>query len=84
MTAGCRATSKAATPTLQEVLTDNVNALLFDEAEAGALERTLGRLCHDTALRERLAQGAADTIDRLELTWLGNARKAVALMGGPA
>lgn len=70
-----------ATPNLQEVLTDGVNALLFNEAETGALERTLARLCHDDALRERLAQGAADTIDRLELTWLGNARKAVALMG---
>lgn len=70
-----------ATPNLQEVLTDGVNALLFNEAETGALERTLARLCHDAALRDRLAQGAADTIDRLELTWLGNARKAVALMG---
>ena len=70
-----------ATPNLQEVLTDKVNALLFDDADAGALENTLDRLCHDTALRERLAQGAADTIDRLDLTWLGNARKAVALVG---
>lgn len=69
-----------ATPNLQEILTDGVNALLFNEAETGALERTLARLCHDDALREILAQGAADTIDRLELTWLGNARKAVALM----
>ena len=69
-----------ATPNLQEVLTHELNALLFDEAEAGALERTLGRLCHDTALRERLARGAADTIDRLGLTWLGNARKAMALL----
>lgn len=69
-----------ATPNLQEVLTDGVNALLFDEAQSGALEDVLQRLCSDSVLRERLAQGAADTIDRLELTWLGNARRALSLV----
>ncbi|WP_404301658.1 glycosyltransferase family 4 protein [Alicycliphilus denitrificans] len=70
-----------ATPNLQEVLCDGVNALLFDETQAGSLEDALSRLCSDGALRERLAQGATDTIDRLELTWLGNARKVLRLMG---
>ncbi len=69
-----------ATPNLQEVLTDNVNALMFEQAKPGALEGTLTRLCTDTSLRQRLAQGAADTIDRLELTWVGNARRVTALV----
>lgn len=70
-----------ATPNLQEVLCDGVNALLFNEAQGGSLEDALNRLCSDGALREHLARGAADTIDRLELTWVGNARKVLRLMG---
>ncbi|AEB83116.1 glycosyltransferase family 4 protein [Alicycliphilus denitrificans] len=69
-----------ATPNLQEVLADGLNALLFDEAQPGALEHVLQRVCSDSVLRGRLAQGAADTIDRLELTWLGNARRALSLV----
>jgi glycosyltransferase involved in cell wall biosynthesis len=69
-----------ATPNLLEVLTDNVNALMFEPAQPGALEGALTRLCTDTALRQRLAQGAADTIERLGLTWLNNARRVTALV----
>jgi hypothetical protein len=64
---------------LLEVLTDDVNATLFDEATPGSFEHTLTRLCADAGLRERLAQGAQDTIERLDLTWLGNARRVVGL-----
>lgn len=69
-----------ATPNLQEILTDGVNALLFDEARSGALEQALQQVCSDEPLRHRLAQGAADTIDRLELTWQGNARRVIGLV----
>lgn len=68
-----------ATPNLMELLTHEDNALLFDEQQAGGLEAALTRLCRDAALRERLGQGSAATIDRLGLTWVGNARRAVAL-----
>ncbi len=68
-----------ATPNLMEVLTHEVNALLFDEHGAGALEAALTRLCRDGELRARLGQGSADTIDRLGLTWSGNAQRAVRL-----
>mgnify|MGYP006159586685 FL=1 len=68
-----------AVPNLLEVLTDGVNACLFAEGRPGQLEAALTRVCEDTALRERLAQGASDTIDRLQLTWLGNAGRVVAL-----
>ena len=70
-----------AEPNLLEVLADGDNALLFDDKAPGSFEAALTRLCADTVLREHLAQGARDTIARLDLTWLGNARRAVALAG---
>lgn len=66
-------------PNLLEVLTDGDNALLFDDKTPGSFEAALTRLCADAALREHLAKGARNTITRLNLTWLGNAQRAVAL-----
>lgn len=66
-------------PNLLEVLTDDLNACLFDSAAPGGFEQALTRLCADVPLRERLAHGARDTITRLDLTWAGNARRVVAL-----
>lgn len=68
-------------PNIEEILTHEDNALLFDAAEAGAMEQGLTRLCEDPILRGRLAAAAAATIDRLDLTWLGNARRVVDLAG---
>lgn len=67
------------TPNLCEVLSDEDNAVLFDEQAPAAFEQALARLCSDQALRQRLATRARSSIDRLELTWDGNARKAVRL-----
>ena len=69
-----------ATPNRQEVLTHETNALLFAEESPRGLEEALSRLCTDADLRARLAQGASDTIDRLDLTWIGNARRVAALI----
>lgn len=66
-------------PNIAEVLQDDVNALLFEPGDAEGLERALGRLTHEAALRERLGEGARETIRRMQLTWAGNARKAVSL-----
>jgi glycosyltransferase involved in cell wall biosynthesis len=66
-------------PNIAEILEHDLNALLFDPARPGALEQALTRLCADNALRERLGQGAHATIARMDLTWLGNARRVVAL-----
>lgn len=70
-------------PNIEEILADGDNALLFDAAEQGAFESGLTRLCADAALRERLAASAAATIERLDLTWLGNARRVIQLAGRP-
>jgi glycosyltransferase involved in cell wall biosynthesis len=69
-------------PNIEEVLADGDNALLFDATEKDAFERALSRLCSDGALRDRLAVAAAATIERLDLTWLGNARKVTRLAQG--
>lgn len=66
-------------PNIAEVLSDDVNALLFEPGDAAGLERSLARLAHEPALRQRLGDGARDTIHRMQLTWAGNARKAVGL-----
>jgi glycosyltransferase involved in cell wall biosynthesis len=66
-------------PNIEEVLTDGDNALLFEASEPGAFERMLTRLCADVTLRGRLAASAAATIDRLDLTWLGNAKRVTKL-----
>lgn len=67
------------TPNLREVLTDDDNALLFDESVPGVLQQALTRLCADEALRDRLSKAAHETITRRDLTWAGNARRVVAL-----
>ena len=66
-------------PNIAEVLTDNVNALLFEADDIAGLERSLARLTHEPALRQRLGAGARETIARMQLTWAGNARRAVRL-----
>ena len=66
-------------PNLEEVLTHDDNALLFDPQVPGSLEAALSALCQDSALRERIAQGAGRTIGRLGLTWHANATRVAAL-----
>jgi glycosyltransferase involved in cell wall biosynthesis len=67
------------TPNLLEVLNDNENALMFDAATPTGFEDALSRLCTDGALREKLGAGAYATIEKLDLTWDGNARRVVDL-----
>lgn len=67
------------TPNLGEVLSDGENAFLFDADEPAGFERALSQLCADDARRESLGAGARATIDRLDLTWDGNARRVAGL-----
>ena len=67
-------------PNIEEVLTDEENALLFDAGDPAALGRTLTRLCADPALRARIAAGAGATIERQGLTWSRNAEHVTALI----
>jgi glycosyltransferase involved in cell wall biosynthesis len=71
-----------AEPNLLEVLIDRENALMFDARHENSLENVLATLCEDAALRYRLGVGARQTIDTRELTWQGNAKKAISLIQG--
>jgi glycosyltransferase involved in cell wall biosynthesis len=64
------------------VLRDGENALMFDAAAPAGFEQALSRLCTDEALREKLGAGACATIEQLDLTWNGNARRVVGLASG--
>lgn len=66
-------------PNLLEVLVDGENALMFDADDPQGLWQALSTLCRDDVLRARLAAGARRTIDTLDLTWEGNARRVVEL-----
>jgi glycosyltransferase involved in cell wall biosynthesis len=66
-------------PNLREVLEDGRTALLFDPAEPGAMWQAVLRLAADPALRARLGAAARAEILARDLTWAGNARRAVAL-----
>jgi glycosyltransferase involved in cell wall biosynthesis len=68
-----------ATPNLLEILKDGENAALFDDNVADSLQHTLTELCNNHALRNRLALSARETIDTMQLTWTGNARRVVEL-----
>ena len=64
---------------LLEVLEHGRNAWIFDAAHPSALADALTTLARDEALRARLGEGAAATIERLQLTWDGNAERVEAL-----
>ena len=66
-------------PNLLEILTDGRNALLFYNDHPNGLETALNTLAGDAGLRQRLEIEAAATIDRLQLTWIGNARRVIDL-----
>ncbi len=68
-------------PNIEEILTHEDNALLFDATQSDAMEQALTRLCADPGLRAKLAAAAVATIDRMDLTWRGNARRAAELPG---
>lgn len=68
-----------ATPNLLEILTDGKNAALFDDEVRDSLQRTLTELCRNEGIRNRLAIAARETIDTMQLTWTGNARRVVEL-----
>ena len=74
-----KAIAAPAVRNIQEVLTHDVNALLFDPTDESAFARVLTRLAHDHMLRQRLGDAARRSIAEQGLTWAANARRVVAL-----
>jgi glycosyltransferase involved in cell wall biosynthesis len=66
-------------PNLREVLTADVDALLFDPRDEESFFQALLRLSGDAALRARLGAAARNTIISRGLTWAENARRVEAL-----
>jgi glycosyltransferase involved in cell wall biosynthesis len=67
------------TENICEILTHGRDALLFDPAEEGGLEKALLRLCADATLRAELGCSARQTISSKSLTWSSNAKRVVAV-----
>lgn len=71
-----------AQPNIEEILTDGVNAVLFDPASADGLAQAVARLSADDALRTHVAAGARAAIGIQKLTWNENALRVVRLFEG--
>jgi glycosyltransferase involved in cell wall biosynthesis len=65
---------------IRELVTDGVSALLFDPADPAALGRALLRLAGDNGLREKLARGGAEVVEKRGLSWEENARRVIGLV----
>ncbi|HYM32598.1 MAG TPA: glycosyltransferase, partial [Candidatus Cybelea sp.] len=72
-----RAIVAPATPNIREVLSDGVDAVLFDPAEPDGFRSALARLCDDGELRARVGRAAAASVRSRDFTWAGNARRVV-------
>lgn len=64
---------------IREVLTDGVDAALFDPSRTGAMEEALLLLCSDGRLRARLGAAARETVSARSFTWDRNAERVAAI-----
>lgn len=62
------------TPNIKELLTDNANAVLFDNEDQTSMIACVKRIINDEMLRQQLQQGAQRTIADRGLTWQQNAK----------
>ncbi len=69
-------------PNIREVLDDGRNAVLVPSGDGEALRGALVRLAGDADLRRRLGAAARRSIEELDLTWRGNARRVVEALQG--
>ncbi len=66
-------------PNIREVLTPNVDAVLFDPSQPIEMARAVIRLAGDSRSRERLGKAARATIDARKFTWCANAERILGL-----
>jgi len=70
------------TANIQELVTHDVSAVLFDPEDDQSFASALERLYVDERLRTRIAAGARAEIDKKGLTWVKNAQRITALAEG--
>jgi len=78
MAAGCSIVAPD-TENIREILSHEVNALLFATEDINALSAQVERLVFEPALRERLGEAARQTINERDLTWIANAESVLAV-----
>jgi glycosyltransferase involved in cell wall biosynthesis len=66
-------------PNIREVLTSNVNAVLFEPEQANEMASAILRLANDAGCRDRLGSAAHAAIDARGFTWRANAERIAAL-----
>lgn len=71
-----------AQPNIEEILSQDLNAVLFDPGSTASLAAAVDRLCTDHGLREKIAANARATISQQKLTWHENALRVVGLFQG--
>jgi len=64
---------------IRELLTHNANSLLFPSGERDQMCAQIRQLCDDTELRRRLGVAARQTVFDRDLTWIGNAKRVIAV-----
>ncbi len=69
-------------PNIREILTHEVDALLFEPDNPSSLASAICRLVADDALRARLGAAAAEKIRREDISWSRNARRVIATVRG--
>jgi glycosyltransferase involved in cell wall biosynthesis len=65
---------------IREILTDDVDAILFEPNNPASLAQAVRALALDPSLRLRLGTAAADTIRSEDISWARNARRAISLV----
>ena len=65
------------TANIRELLQHNVNALLFDPADASSFTHCLNQLCEQPELVTKLGNNAKQSILQHKLTWANNAERIV-------
>jgi glycosyltransferase involved in cell wall biosynthesis len=67
-------------PNIREILTHDVDALLFEPNNPASLAQAVRALALDPALRSRLGTGAGYTVSDGDISWARNARRAMSLI----
>jgi len=68
------------TPNIREIVTHDVDAVLFDPDSNEAFANAVSRVCNDAALCARVGRQASDAIDAKGFTWADNAVRIEELM----
>ncbi|MET0081763.1 MAG: glycosyltransferase family 4 protein [Sedimenticola sp.] len=64
---------------IQEILSDRVNAVLFNTNSETDFSNKLKEVCTSTSLREQISKGALDLVNDRSLYWDSNAEKIIGL-----